>query len=249
MAKVTTGTGDTGYTSLLGEQRVPKYHPLPEAFGAVDEATSALGMRRATDDPTVQETILRMQQDLYVLMAELATPPEHQAAVGIRVTPEQVAWLDGLEARLKQEVEIPNKFIIPGNSVVGAALDLARTIIRRSERLVARLTHERAVENPDILRYLNRLSDAVFILRAMSRRRWEAARRPSAHATSDPAGTMRLQTSTFSSIPASAYTTTLTVRSYETTTAGIVSPATLLRYLEHIATLGLGGAWLQPCLV
>jgi cob(I)alamin adenosyltransferase len=165
VAKVTTGTGDTGYTSLLGEQRVPKYHPLPAAFGAVDEATSALGMARAsTDDPTVEETILRMQQDLYVLMAELATPPEHQAAVGMRVTPEQVAWLDGLEARLKQEVEIPNKFIIPGDSVVGAALDLARTIIRRSERLVARLTHEGAVENPDILRYLNRLSDAVFIL-------------------------------------------------------------------------------------
>jgi cob(I)alamin adenosyltransferase len=69
-----------------------------------------------------------------------------------------------LEARLKQEVEIPNKFIIPGNSVVGAALDLARTIIRRSERQVARLTHEGAVENPDVLRYLNRLSDAVFIL-------------------------------------------------------------------------------------
>ncbi|HEY7022863.1 MAG TPA: cob(I)yrinic acid a,c-diamide adenosyltransferase [Ktedonobacterales bacterium] len=165
MAKVTTGTGDSGYTSLLGEQRVPKYHPLPEAFGAVDEATSALGMARAaTDDPTVHETILRMQQNLYVLMAELATPPQHRAAVGMIVTPEQVAWLDGLEARLKQEVEIPNKFIIPGDSVVGASLDLARTIIRRSERLVARLTHEGAVENPDILRYLNRLSDAVFIL-------------------------------------------------------------------------------------
>jgi cob(I)alamin adenosyltransferase len=165
MAKVTTGTGDTGYTGLLGEQRVPKYHPLPEAFGAVDEATSALGMARAAaDDPTVQETILRMQQDLYVLMAELATPPEHRAAVGMRVTPEQVTWLDGLEARLKQEIEIPNKFIIPGDSVVGAALDLARTIIRRSERQVARLTHEGAVENPDVLRYLNRLSDAVFIL-------------------------------------------------------------------------------------
>lgn len=165
MAKVTTGTGDTGYTSLLGEQRVPKYHPLPEAFGAVDEATSTLGMARAaTEDSTVRESILRMQQDLYVLMAELATPPEHQAAVGMRVTPAQVAWLDGLEERLKQEVEIPNKFVIPGDSVVGAALDVARTIIRRAERLVARLTHEGVVENADVLRYLNRLSDAVFIL-------------------------------------------------------------------------------------
>jgi cob(I)alamin adenosyltransferase len=165
MAKVTTGTGDAGYTSLLGDQRVPKYHPLPEAFGAVDEATSALGMARAaTDDTTVQETILRMQRDLYALMAELATPPENQAAVGMRVTPEQVAWLDGLEERLKQDVEIPNKFIIPGDTAVGATLDLARTIIRRAERQVARLTHERVVANPDVLRYLNRLSDAVFIL-------------------------------------------------------------------------------------
>ena len=165
MAKVTTGTGDTGYTSLLGEQRVPKYHPLPDAFGAVDEATSALGMARAaTGDHLVHESILRMQQDLYVLMAELATPPENQAAVGMRVTPEHVAWLDGLESSLKQEVEIPNKFVIPGDSVVGAALDLARTIIRRAERQVARLTHEKAVENPEVLRYLNRLSDAVFIL-------------------------------------------------------------------------------------
>jgi cob(I)alamin adenosyltransferase len=165
MAKVTTGAGDTGYTSLLGDQRVPKYHPRPEAFGAVDEATSALGMARAvSEDSTVRETILRMQQDLYILMAELATPPEHQAAVGIRVTPDHVAWLDSLEARLKEEVEIPHRFIIPGDSVVGAALDLARTIIRRAERQVARLTHEGVVENSEVLRYLNRLSDAVFIL-------------------------------------------------------------------------------------
>jgi cob(I)alamin adenosyltransferase len=165
MAKVTTGTGDTGYTSLLGDQRVPKYHPLPEAFGAVDEATSALGVARAsTTDTAVKDTILRMQQDLYMLMAELATPREHQAAVGVRMTPDQVTWLDRLEDRLKQEVEIPNKFIIPGDSTVGAELDLARTIIRRAERQVARLTHEGAVENPDVLRYLNRLSDAVFIL-------------------------------------------------------------------------------------
>jgi cob(I)alamin adenosyltransferase len=165
MAKVTTGTGDTGYTSLLGDERVPKYHPLPEAFGAVDEATSALGMARAsTSDSTVRDAILRMQQDLYVLMAELATPSKHQAAVGMRVTPEQVTWLDGLEERLKEEVAIPNKFIIPGDTVVGAALDLARTIVRRAERHVARLTHEGVVENPDVLRYLNRLSDAVFIL-------------------------------------------------------------------------------------
>ena len=161
MAKVTTGTGDTGYTGLLGEQRVPKYDPRPETFGTVDEATSALGLARAAD---VEALILHIQRDLYVLMAELATPPEHLEAVGMRITPDHVAWLETSEERLKAEVTIPNKFVIPGNSLDGAALDLARTIIRRAERMAARLLHDGIIGNGEVLRYLNRLSDVVFIL-------------------------------------------------------------------------------------
>lgn len=165
MAKVTIGTGDGGYTSLLGEQRVPKYDARPETFGTVDEATSALGLARAsTRDTTAREIILQMQRDLYVLMAELATPPKHQAAVGMRITSDHVAKLEIIEERLKGEVEIPNKFIIPGDSLDGAALDLARTIIRRAERMAARLLHEGVIANGEALRYLNRLSDVVFIL-------------------------------------------------------------------------------------
>ncbi len=165
MAKVTTGTGDAGYTSLLGEQRVPKYDQRPETFGTVDEATSALGLARATSqDARVREVILHMQRDLYVLMAELATPEEHQAAIGMRITPDHVTWLEHTEDELKSEVAIPNKFVIPGDSVDGAALDLARTIVRRAERLTARLLHEGIIHNGDTVRYLNRLSDVVFIL-------------------------------------------------------------------------------------
>ena len=165
MAKVTTGTGDTGYTSLLGDQRVAKYDPRPDTFGTVDEATSALGLARATTtDMRVRDVILHIQQDLYVLMAELATPPENLAAVGMRVTTEQVAWLERTEDELKAEVDIPNRFVIPGDSLDGAALDLARTVIRRAERMVARLLHDQAIQNPEVLRYLNRLSDLVFIL-------------------------------------------------------------------------------------
>lgn len=165
MAKVTTGTGDAGFTSLLGEQRVPKYDERPDTFGTVDEATSALGLARATtSDSKAREVILHMQRDLYVLMAELATPPEHLDAVGMRVTDAHVAWLEQIEEDLKAEVEIPNKFIIPGDSLDGAALDLARTIIRRAERMTARLLHEHVTSNADLLRYLNRLSDVVFIL-------------------------------------------------------------------------------------
>ena len=165
MAKVTTGTGDAGYTSLLGEQRVPKYDPRPDTFGTIDEATSALGLARATSgDPRVRDLILQMQRDLYVLMAELATPEKNLAAVGMRITAEHVAALEHAEAQLKSDVEIPNKFVIPGDSLDGAALDLARTIIRRAERMTARLLHEGVTHNPETVRYLNRLSDVVFIL-------------------------------------------------------------------------------------
>ncbi len=165
MAKVTTGTGDSGYTSLLGEQRVPKYDARPDTFGTVDEATSALGLARATShDATVREIILQMQRDLYVLMAELATPPEHQKAVGMRITLDHVTKLEAVEERLKAEVTIPNKFIIPGDSLDGAALDLARTVIRRAERMAARLLHDGVIDNQEVVRYLNRLSDVIFIL-------------------------------------------------------------------------------------
>ncbi|HEV8192815.1 MAG TPA: cob(I)yrinic acid a,c-diamide adenosyltransferase, partial [Ktedonobacterales bacterium] len=165
MAKVTTGTGDAGFTSLLGEQRVPKYDPRPDTFGTVDEATSALGLARAaTADIRAREIILHMQQDLYMLMGELATPLANQEAVGIHMTADRIQWLDALEDELKAEVEIPNKFVIPGETLDGAALDLARTIIRRAERMAARLMHEGIVRNPEVVRYLNRLSDAVFIL-------------------------------------------------------------------------------------
>lgn len=165
MAKVTTGTGDTGYTGLLGNQRVPKYDPRPDTFGTIDEATSALGLARATThDETAREVILHMQRDLYVLMAELATLPENQAAIGMAITADHIRWLEETEEQLKAAVEIPNKFVIPGDSLDGAALDLARTIVRRGERAAARLLHDGTIANPEVLRYLNRLSDFLFVL-------------------------------------------------------------------------------------
>jgi len=165
MAKVTTGTGDTGYTGLLGEQRVPKYDPRPDTFGTVDEATSALGLARAlTSNTEVKQIIYQVQQELYLLMGELATPPENYEKMGLRMTPEHVQRLEQVENALKAEVEIPNKFIIPGDSPDGAALDLARTIIRRAERMAVKLLHDGVIQNGEVVRYLNRLSDLIFIL-------------------------------------------------------------------------------------
>ena len=165
MAKVTTGTGDTGYTGLIGEQRVPKYDPRPDTFGTVDEATSALGLARAmTQDPSIKKIIYDIQNELYLLMAELATPPENYEKLGFRMTVEHVRRLEQVEESLKQEVEIPNKFIVPGDTPDGAALDLARTIIRRAERMAVKLLHDGVIENGEVVRYLNRLSDLVFII-------------------------------------------------------------------------------------
>jgi cob(I)alamin adenosyltransferase len=165
MAKVSTGTGDTGFTGLLGEERVPKYDPRPETFGTVDEATSALGMARAMiKDATVTGIIYRVQNELYLLMGELATTPENYEKMGLRITAEHVRGLEHVEESLKQEVEIPNKFIIPGDTLDGAALDLARTIIRRAERMSVKLLHDGVIVNGEVVRYLNRLSDLVFIL-------------------------------------------------------------------------------------
>ena len=165
MAKVTTGTGDTGYTGLLGEQRVPKYDPRPDTFGTVDEATSALGLARAmSNDSKVKKIIYQIQQELYLLMGELATTPENYEKMGLRMTVEHVQRLEQVEEQLKGEVEIPNKFIIPGDTPDGAALDLARTIIRRAERMAVKLLHDEVIQNSEVVRFLNRLSDLIFIL-------------------------------------------------------------------------------------
>jgi len=179
MAKVTTGTGDAGYTGLLGSERVAKYDPRPDTFGTVDEATSALGLARATtQDPKVKEIIYRIQNELYLLMGELATTPENYEKMGLRMTADHVQWLEQVEESLKQEVEIPNKFIIPGDTLDGAALDLARTIIRRAERMAVKLLHDGIIQNGEVIRYLNRLSDLVFILARYIEVKSSLAQRP-----------------------------------------------------------------------
>ncbi len=165
-AKVTTRTGDAGFTGLIGRERVPKWDPRPDTFGTVDEATSALGLARAhAQDEHIKQIILRLQRELYTLMAELATSPEEQGKhAGMIINADHVSGLETLTDELKQHVEIGNVFIIPGETVTGAALDLARTIIRRAERLAVKLHHDGLLVNDEVLRYLNRVSDVLFVL-------------------------------------------------------------------------------------
>ncbi len=143
---------------------MPKYHPQLEAVGSLDEATAALGMARAicrTDQ--ARTIIIQIQGDLYHLMAEVAASPENAARFR-KIDTARVEWLEEKAAAINEQVKVPEEFIIPGDTQSGAALDLARTVIRRAERRVAVLLHEDLIQNKDLLRYLNRLSSLCFLL-------------------------------------------------------------------------------------
>lgn len=167
-AKITTKTGDTGMTGVLGPERLSKDDPRIEALGAVDEATSALGLARAwSDGPFAYDILLHIQRNLYTLMAELATTTTHANAIGMRIVSDDVAWLERTQERLLAHTDIPPRFILPGDTRAGATLDFARATVRRAERAVARLCHSDdtgSLSSGEGLRYLNRLSDLLFVL-------------------------------------------------------------------------------------
>jgi len=164
MSKLYTSTGDDGYTGLLGEGRVPKYHPRTEAVGVLDESSAAIGLARALSQvETSAELLLEAQRNLYKIMAEISATPENAASFH-SITPEIVSKLEEQIDLLSDRIEIPREFIVPGDTQPGAALALARSIVRRAERQVARLLHDHEIDNGEILRYLNRLSSLCFIL-------------------------------------------------------------------------------------
>jgi cob(I)alamin adenosyltransferase len=160
-----TRHGDDGYTRLLGPGRVPKYDLRPEAYGTVDEAQAALGLARAggcTSDTA--DILLVIQRDLYHLMAELAAAGDRDSPFGNSITTTHVTQLEKWLAESEARVETGREFVVPGDSLAGAALHLARTIVRRAERLAVRLAHKNMLENDQVIRYLNRLSSLIFVL-------------------------------------------------------------------------------------
>lgn len=158
-----TGKGDQGYTDLLGG-RVPKYAARPETFGTLDEATSAIGLARAfAQAEETKQILVQVQRDLYVMMAELAFAPQIEQQT-YRITEAHVERLEQTIDQLGTQVPIGRHFVLPGDTVQGAALDFARTVVRRAERLVARLYHEGEMHNEALLAYLNRLSSLLFVL-------------------------------------------------------------------------------------
>ena len=158
------GGGDDGTTGLLGGGRAAKDDLRIEAYGTVDEASSAIGLARSlTADDRVREVAERLQRGLYRLGAELATNPASPGRFG-RTSAADVAALDALLAELEAEVTMPDGFILPGATPASGALDLARTIVRRAERRCVTLLREGGLDNEEARRYLNRLSLVLFVL-------------------------------------------------------------------------------------
>jgi cob(I)alamin adenosyltransferase len=168
MPRIYTRTGDDGTTGLLFGGRVSKADPVPEAVGSIDELVATLGLARAlSGEAELAERILDLQRELFVVAADVAANPNERERLepgASLVTDEMVGTL---EARIDEWVvthPLPNAFVVPGANPASAALDVARSICRRAERSAVRLREGGASLSEPALRYLNRLSDLLFVL-------------------------------------------------------------------------------------
>jgi len=163
--KIYTKKGDDGTTGLLYGGRVRKDHPAPAAYGAVDEAQAALGLARAEtgDGSELDQLLIRIERDLWVLMGELATAPDNRgklAAGTSLVTIEMVEALEPVIDDLTGRFEPPTEFVVPGQNRLSALLDVARTVVRRAERASLGV----AADGSFVVPYLNRLSDLLWTM-------------------------------------------------------------------------------------
>jgi len=159
-----TAKGDTGETSYLGEGAISKSSLRIEAVGTVDEATSAIGLARAfSKNQTTRDILLATQKHLYLLMSELSASPE-VADKFDKLDQNQIRWLESKIEELEGSVQLPRVFIIPGGSPASGALALARTIVRRAERLAVAMLEASLIQKGSLVAYLNRLSSLLFVL-------------------------------------------------------------------------------------
>jgi cob(I)alamin adenosyltransferase len=168
MPRIYTKTGDDGTTGLLYGGRVPKDDLVTHACGTTDEAVAVLGLARSlTDDETLANDLLTLQRELFVVGADLAANPHERDKLEDGVSLVTAAMVHRLERRIDDLVEqhpLPDVFIVPGANPTSAAIDMSRGVIRRAERVVVSLEHAQREVNPEARRYLNRLSDLLFVL-------------------------------------------------------------------------------------
>ncbi len=160
--KIYTKTGDRGETSVIGGRRLPKYHPRIEAYGSVDELIAWIGVLRSADQNCVShEELITIQSALMTCCSVIATDPSAEEPVNITAADTALLEhsIDAMEARLP----VLNSFILPGGHPHAANCNIARCVCRRAERTLLRLDKEEKV-NQEIIKYLNRLSDYLFVL-------------------------------------------------------------------------------------
>jgi len=165
--RIYTKKGDDGSTGLLYGSRVSKADPAAEAYGTVDETVADLGIARALASEPLRGFLLQIQRELFVVGADLATNPDQRSKLQPGVSLVTSEMVEGLEGEIDSRVEerpLPNEFIVPGATPVSAALDVARVTCRRAERRAVALKEGGHEVNPEALRYLNRLSDLLFVL-------------------------------------------------------------------------------------
>ncbi len=162
---ITTKKGDSGYTSTLSGERVPKYHVVTEAVGTLDEANSLLGLARASSkEKRIKRILLQVQKHLIVIGSELSVPKGKGTPPKKVISETDVKWLERLLDEFEEALALPPGFVAFGQEPSAAHMNVARTAVRKAERTVVKMHDEGLVENPSILKYLNRLSDLVFLL-------------------------------------------------------------------------------------
>jgi cob(I)alamin adenosyltransferase len=179
--RIYTKKGDDGSTGLLYGSRVSKADPAAEAYGTVDETVADLGVARALISGPSKDLILEIQRELFVVGADLATNPGQRSKLEPGVSLVTTEMVERLEAEIDASVEkhpLPNEFIVPGAAPASAAIDVARVTCRRAERRAVALKEGGHEVNPEALRYLNRLSDLLFVLARVEAGEGEEPSRP-----------------------------------------------------------------------
>lgn len=162
LTRIYTRHGDRGETHLGDMSRVPKTHPRIEAYGAVDELNAFVGLMLASCEVPEDRAgwLRRIQNELFDLGADLSVPPSDEERSRLRLTPQYVEWLEKACDEVNENLEPLRSFTIPGGSLLAAHLHVCRTVCRRAERLSLQVEDA----NPEVVRYLNRLSDLFFLL-------------------------------------------------------------------------------------
>jgi len=172
ITKVYTRRGDNGETALVGGKRVAKHSPRVEAYGTIDELNSVVGIARVFNEESLEaggahrfldEVLCRIQDELFDVGSELATPSEFVQDGMYRVSQSEIDRLEKLIDKCQEDLEPLKSFILPGGGRVGAYLHQCRTVCRRAEREISRLSREEEI-NKNLIKYVNRLSDLFFVL-------------------------------------------------------------------------------------